>query len=433
MTELPTTETLLVADRTRAISTFIVSLPVGAMNDPPGKEGLCFLTGQMLLRGAGAFDHAAFTDEVDALGSSLGVGVGRERTTLSGDALTRHAEAFEGLVAAALSAPRFDAQELDKLKRQTIAELAQVQDSDASLAQRFFLKRLFAGHPYGRPVKGTEATIAAIGIEDVRAFFTAHFVRGGAIVAAAGDLDQARLDAFVARTLTALPARTPAPPPVPQITPAPGFDVTLVDKPERSQTQVYIGHTTLDGNHPDHLPMLVAQTIFGGTFTSRLTHEIREKRGWSYGAYSHLSTDRHLGTFTMRFYPALADTAPAIAVAHELFTALVADGVTDDEVAFALDYLANGHAFSIDTAERRLSELLSARLAHRPDDFVDTFVARIREVTPAQVNAALRRHLRPDALICSVVATAADFEAAIRAFAPVTSVQIVDYRAPAYP
>jgi len=425
--------TVLVRDASRAISTWILSLPAGALYDPPGKEGLCYLTGQLLLRGAGDLDQAAFSDALDVLGSTLSVGVGRERTTLSGDALTRHLDDFEALVALMLRAPRFDADELDKLKRQTIAELAQVVDNDAALGQRFFLRKLFADHPYGRPVKGTEATIANITVDDVRACYADHFVRGEAHAGASGDVDAERVDLFVNRTLGALPDRAPAPWTIPPCPTPSGHAVILVDKPERSQTQVFIGHTTLDANHPDYLPLLIAQTLFGGTFTARLSHEIREKRGWSYGAYSYLATDRQLGSFTMRFYPSLADTMPATQLATEMFQALVRDGVSDEEVAFARDYLANGHAFSIDTAERRLGELLSARLLGRDDDWVDRFAERIAAITPEAVNAAVRKHLTPDALVTSIVATASDLADAVRAWPEATALDIVDHRAPAYP
>lgn len=427
------TPMMLVEDHGRAISTWILSLPVGALLDPPGKEGLAYLTGQLLLRGAGGMDQARFADELDLLGSTLNVGTGRERTTISGDALTRHVDDFEHLVAAMLSQPALDAEELEKLKRQTVAELSQVRDNDAGLGQRFFLRRLFADHPYGRPVKGTEASIPTITIEDVRSFFSERFVSDGALLGASGDVDTARLAVFAGRTAGALPQRRYEPPVVPPLTTPEGYRVVLVDKPERSQTQVFIGHITLDTNHPDYLPLLVAQTVFGGTFTARISHEIREKRGWSYGAYSYLSTDRHLGTFTIRFYPSVADTLPAMQLADEMFRDLVANGVTDEELAFARDYLANGHAFSIDTAERRLSELMSARLQGRPDGWVDGFVAAVREVTPAQVDAALRKHLTPESLVTCVLATASDFADALKGWPRVTSIEQVDYRDPAYP
>lgn len=425
---VPAEDVILIEDHSRPISTFVLSLPVGSLDDPPGKEGLAYLTGQMLLRGAGARDHAAFVDEIDYLGASISVGTGRERSSVSGDALTRNLDAVEGLVGDLLGAPHFDAAELDKLRRQTIAELAQVQDSDAALGNRFFARAMFEEHPYGRPLKGTEQSLARITLDDVRAFFAERFISGGAVVGVAGDVGPERLDAFLAATLGRLPARHAAKAAIPPCPTPDGYRLVLVDKPERSQTQVFIGHTTIGANHPDFFPLLVAQTIFGGTFTARISHEIREKRGWSYGAYSYLSADRHLGTFTIRFYPATADTVPAIVLADQMFAELVRDGVTADEVDFTKSYLANSHAFSIDTPERLLSERLSARLNGRPDDFVETFVARVEAVTREQANAALRAHLSPGAQVASVVATAAELRPALEAWGRVTALETVDYR-----
>ncbi|MCA9514939.1 MAG: insulinase family protein [Myxococcales bacterium] len=419
---------VLIEDHSRPIETFVLSLPVGCLHDPPGKEGLAYLTGQMLLRGAGSRDHAAFVDEIDFLGSSLSVGTSRERTSVSGDALTRNLDAIEGLVADLLGAPHFDPAELDKLRRQTIAELAQVQDNDSALGHRFFARALFGEHPYGRPLKGTEESLARIGIDDVRAFFAERFVTQGAIVGVAGDIGRERLDAFLAATLGRLPQRAAEVPTVPACAVQEGYRLVLVDKPERSQTQVFIGHVTLDANHEDFFPLLVAQTIFGGTFTARISHEIREKRGWSYGAYSYLSADRHLGTFTIRFYPATGDTVPAIVLADQMFSELVRDGISESEVDFAKSYLSNSHCFAIDTPERLLSERLSAKLNGRPDDFVESFVARVNAVTREAANAAVRRHLRPDAQVAAVVATAAELKPALEAWERVTSLETVDYK-----
>ncbi len=421
-------ETLLVEDHSRAIGSLVLSLPVGSLHDPPGKSGLSYLTGQMLLRGAGGMDHGALLDELELLGSALSVGVGRSRTSVSGDALSRNVDAFEGLVSAILAAPALEEAELDRLKRQTLAEIAQVRDSDSALGQRFFVKDLFEGHPYGRPLKGTEATVRSITIDDVRAFYRDKYAAGGVVVAAAADLTRERVAAFIERTVARLPADAPAPLEVPPIATPRGFNLTVVDKPERSQTQCYLGHITLDANHEDFFPLLVAHTAFGGTFTARLSREIRDKRGWSYGAYSYLSTDPNLGTFTMRFYPSTADAVPAMSLADELFRALTRDGVTDAEADFAKRYLANSHAFSVDTAERRVSELLSARLNGRPADFVDTFVARIEAVTTERINAAIRAHLHPEAVTAAIVGTASDLEASLAAWERPTSTRVFDYR-----
>lgn len=419
----------LVEEHTRPIVTLSLTLRTGMLDDPPGKDGLAYLTSQMLMRGAGKLSHAQIMDEVDHLGASLGVSVGRDTTTISGDTLTRKLDAFEALVGTILGEPTFDADELDKLKRQTLAELAQLRDHDSALAQRAFVRRLFAGHPYGRPLKGTEETIAAITREDVVAFWREHYRPGGALVGAASDIDRARLERYVGRTLGRLPSTGGGGEfAVPAWTGDGGVRVVLVDKPERTQTQVTLGHATIDANHEDHLGLFVGNVVFGGTFTARLSHEIREKRGWSYGAYSYLQSDARLGTFMMRFYPGTKDTVPALRVADDLLTSLVKDGVSPDELDATQAYLCNGHLMSFETPEKELSERLSARLVGRADDWLDRFVPMVRELRRETINDALRRHLTPETMMVSVVCTAADLEPALREWPKVAAVDVVDYR-----
>ncbi len=420
----------LVADRSRAISNVAVGFDVGAMDDPIGKEGLAFLTAQMLTRGAGDLDHEQFADELDVLGSYLHAGAGREYTTVVGDALTRNRPRFRQLMADVIQRPRLDASQLDKLKRLTLAELEQTLDNDAAVAQRVYARSLFGPtHSYGRPLKGTPDSIAAIGIDDVRTFHAERYNRAGLVVGAAGDFDDALLDDFIASVTGSLPnGSTPTRKKVVNPSNRSSRRVTLVDKPERTQTQVFMGHTTVDTNHRDYFPLLVGQTAFGGTFTSRLTQEIREKRGWSYGAYSYLSTDRHLGTFTMRFYPSNADTVSAIALADDMLSALVATGIDEEELSFAQNYLSNSHVFSIDTPERRMSEMLSCRLSGRSPDFVDRFTANVKGVTLAEVNAALSKHLQPTAQEIVVLGTRDAVGDALSSWEHCGELSVVDYR-----
>ena len=159
--------TFLVEDHALPIGVFALMLPAGCLHDPPGLEGLAYLTGQLLLCGAGPMSQAEFADELDTIGSSLNAGTGRDALSLSGDALLRHVGDFQRLVASALVEPSLSASELARLKRRTLAELAQVRDNDSALGQRCFMEAAFSGHPYGRRLKGTEESIGRITRDDV--------------------------------------------------------------------------------------------------------------------------------------------------------------------------------------------------------------------------------------------------------------------------
>ena len=168
--------------------------------------------------------------------------------------------------------------------------------------------------------------------------------------------------------------------------------------------------------------------VFGGTFTARLSQEIREKRGWSYGAYSSIHADQHLGSFLMRFSPSVKDTLPAIELALTMLESFVQDGITEEELATAKNYLCNSHPFAIDTSVKRLYEITHQYLTGRPDDWIDTYVSRIANLDLKTVNAAVNRHLSPQSMTLSVVATADNFGDVLRSWSGLRTLKEVDYR-----
>ncbi|HRE90646.1 MAG TPA: pitrilysin family protein, partial [Myxococcota bacterium] len=184
------TETPLigVSDFSRPFATLGLALSRGVVADPPGKEGLANLTAQMLNRGTKTRARAQIAEAIDHIGSSLEISVSRDHTTLWGDGLTRHRGTLISLMAELLSEPTFPDDELEKLKRETIAELAAVRDDDASLGMRFFARRLYGAHPYARPSKGDEQSLGRITREDLVALHQSWSAKD-VLVAVAGDLD----------------------------------------------------------------------------------------------------------------------------------------------------------------------------------------------------------------------------------------------------
>ncbi|MFO0751352.1 MAG: pitrilysin family protein [Myxococcota bacterium] len=422
------TKQILVTDRARPFATLGVAIPRGALYDPPGKAGLAYLTGQMLMRGTVGLNRAEIAETIETLGSNLDVSVGRDHTTFWGDGLTRNQAKFSEVIAKILHRPTFPEAELEKLKRETLAELASLRDDDASLGQRFFVRALFHGHAYGRPVKGTEQTLAGISAADCAAFHREVLTREGVVLGAAGDIDQVEMDRLERELCTPLPPRGSAEPVVAAAPEHTGYRVVLIDKPERTQTQVFIGHMAPHALASDYTALSIGQTTFGGTFTARLSHEVREKRGWSYGAYSYLAGDQRLGTFSVRFYPSEKDTVPALQLVDEMLHAFVADGPTQAEIEAAQSYLQNGHVFSVDTAARRLSELASAELLGHPSDWVDTTVERLRATSPDAIQRAVKTHMKPDDVTVAVVCTAKHLAPLIEQWGRAASIDVVDWK-----
>ena len=398
-------QTILVENHDHPYVTFNAVMRSGALEDPPEKEGLAFLAANMWLRGTAKRSQAQLADDVDYLGSLLDVYIGRESTFLRADAIKRNLPELCAIAADATRCSVYADDELGKLRRQTAAHLRNLRNHDEALARQFFHQLLYDAHAYGRPTRGTAETLGRITREDLIAHVEAHFRKDNLFVASSGDLTAEELAATLDEHFGDLPSEETSKQTAPPVTPVSGRSVLLIDKPERTQSQVAIGHLCIRANDPDYFPLLLANTVFGGTFTSRLTREIREKRGWSYGAYSQVFPSRFTGSFSMRFYPKSEDTAAAVTVALEMMEELVAGGVSEDELAFAKSYLINHYPFKVDTPAKRLEQLITGEILGWPDDFLERYVPNIECTTREMVAAALKKHLHPDDLVIAVLAS----------------------------
>jgi zinc protease len=205
-----------------------------------------------------------------------------------------------------------------------------------------------------------------------------------------------------------------------------------VDKPERTQTQILIGGLGTHAHDPDHTALLVGNTIFGGTFTARLTDEVRSKRGWSYGAYASLPFDRRRQAFSMWTFPKADDAAACIELELGMLKTLREKGVTKKELLAAKRYLTRSHAFAIDTASKRVGLELEGRLYDLPPGYHAEYTKRVAAVTLDEVNQALQARLPEKDLLIVVVGTASEIRSAIEAKIPeLGSTEIVAYDAEA--
>jgi zinc protease len=215
-----------------------------------------------------------------------------------------------------------------------------------------------------------------------------------------------------------LPAGGNTPPPPPELAPSGGRRLLFVDKPERTQTQILIGGI---GSHPsdaDHFALTIANTVFGGTFTARLTQEVRAKRGWSYGAYSSLGYDRRRQAFSMWTFPKAEDAAACIQLELELLQQWWQSGITEEEFVWAKRYLVQSQAFARDTATKRIGLRLDEILNDLPPGHHDEFVPKIEAVTLEQANAAVRDRISLEHLSVVVLGTHAAIGEEVRKAVP---------------
>jgi zinc protease len=416
-------------DHTAGYVFFRVIFRGGSLLDPPGSPGLMVLAANAVLLGTRRRSRAEFLDALDELGASLDVAVYREQVAFEGEVLTRHLPAFVELLAEALAEPAFDPGEVERLARRTAAELEQVADSDEALVALAHHDHVFRGSAFARQTRGLPHTVVHVTAAQLREIWTQSISRTTAVVASAGDLTLEETERYGRIALAGVgSAEVEIPAPPMPVLPA-GLSILLVDKPDRTQTQVAWGHPCIPANHPDLLALSVANTALGGTFTARLMHEIREKRGWSYGAYSRISSDAIVGSFSARYYPATKDTLPALELGRQLLTDFAANGMRDEELEFTRSYLENSFPFVVETAAKRLTAQLEVEATGRPHDYLETYLDKLAQVTLAEANAAARAHIHPHALALTIVCTASDLEPALRAWPGVRELTVVPYDA----
>ncbi len=395
-----------------------LALRTGAAREPAGKEGLSRFTGRLMRRTGGGRTTEELDTRIDSLGAYLGVDCSHTTSGVHGTVISRSLDEFVGLFADVVAEPGFAEEEHARLARETQAEIVEARDHDRSLARACFRRHMYRDHAYGRSVVGSPKSIDALGVDDVRGFHAQSLVRDNVLFAFSGDVDESTAHGIAERIATALPD-TPAPS-VDVAAPdfEPGRRLVFVDKPERSQTQILIGTAGTQPRDEDHAALFVANTVFGGTFTARLTQEVREKRGWSYGAYSSLPIDRQRRALSMWTFPKASDAADCIRLEIELLEAFVEKGITKKELAWAKRYLVRSHAFALDTASKRVGLSLDQALYDLPEDYYSAYTKHVDAVTLEQANTAIARRLNPDNLLVVVVGTAGQILDDVRSAIP---------------
>jgi zinc protease len=401
-------------DHTLPLVSITVAMRSGSAHDPAGKEGASRLATRMLRRGAAGMSAKDIEDQIDRLGGELSTDVAPSSSAIEGQVIERNLEPFVDLFAKILGAPGFPEDELTRLKRETVAEIIEARDSDRALAQRAFRRALFTGHLYGRSTTGTPKSVESLTDEDVQRAYALHVNRGNVVVGLSGDVDPADAKRVAERLVSAIPAGQSPGDPIAEPEPRKGRRLVFVDKPERTQTQILIGSLGTSPFDPDHVPLGVANAVFGGSFTSRLMREVRSKRGWSYGASARLGVDRHRQSFAMWTFPAATDAAACVRLELELLEAFVDKGITPKELSFIKRYLMRSRAFDVDTASKRLHQALDVGVLGLPLDYHSSYLAKVGAVTCEEANAAVRARIHPDETLVVVVGTADAILAPVR-------------------
>ena len=411
----------------------------GSAADPTGKFGLASMMADMLDEGAGPRDALALADALDFLGVSLSTGAGHHHYEVQLHAPLARLDSALGIMADVALRPTFPANELDRLRAQLLTAFTQRRDQPRALASLLFNRVLYGeAHPYGRPVAGDPAGVRALTRDDLARFHSAYTHPDNAALVVVGALSRADAQARLERHFGAAPwpaARTTAE--RPRVADAPQVarrTVYLVDKPGAAQSVIYIGRIGVPRSTPEYAALEVLNTVLGGSFTSRLNQNLRERNGYSYGAGSSFSYREGAGPFVARSDVQTDATGPALReFFHEL--AAIEQPIPDEELAKARSYAALSFPQAFQTVAGAAGVLSELWLYDLPEEAYREHAARLLAVTSADASAAAGRTLDDERVAVVVVGDRAQVEAAVRALdlGPVEVLTIDDVAGPPDP
>ena len=386
----------------------------GGAVDPPGRAGLASITAEMLDEGAGARDALTIAADLERLGADLWLGSGRDGSQLSVQAPRETFAEAMSIAADVLTRPRLEELDWSRVHNDRRTSVAQRRDQPESVVNVVSDLTLFGeGHPYGQPVDGLERTVDAITLDDVRAFHDVHYRPNNASLVIAGDFDEVRLQAELETLLAAW--RPGPPPPTAVVSPWPTRPrLLLCDRPGAPQSVVRLVAPGTDRFSPDRPGLSMLNAILGGSFTSRLNFNLREKHGYTYGAASSFSFLRQAGTFAARAAVFVESTAPAVREMLAELSGLRERPITADEHAKAHATLLMRVAEGLSSAGGMATTFGELGLYGLPLDEPMRFVSALRRTTADDLRALGERYVDPEAACIAIVGDRAAIEPGLR-------------------
>ena len=380
-----------------------VTFAAGSVRDD-GQPGLARMTNTLLDMGAAGLSADEIATRIESLGAELSTSSVREMAVVSLRSLSdkAHLEPALGILADVIARPNFDKKDFERERERKLVGIRRSEQSPSTVADYTFFQSVFGGHPYAHRVSGTEASVKALKLDAVKAFYKRYYVARNAVVSIVGDLDRKAATTLVEQIIGALPAgkRAAALPPVPALTQA--FEERIVHP--STQTHVRMGAPGMHRGDPDYFPLYIGNHILGGGgLVSRLHEEVREQRGLSYSVNSYFSPMEQDGPYLLSLQTRNDQVDEALAVMRKTLQDFVDKGPTDAELIAAKKNITGGFPLRIASNSGIISHLNMIGFYDLPLDYLDTFNGKVTAVTQQQINAAFQRRVSPETMVTIIV------------------------------
>jgi len=383
-------EAWLVREKSVPLITLNYAFNGGASQDDADKSGTAHFAADLLDEGAGELDSKTFHERLENHAIELGFQVGRDTFHGSLRALNEHRDEAVDLLRLALTKPRFDADAIERVREQELSVLRRDITNPNDIAGRRWWQTAFPGHPYGRETKGTLETMARVTVDDLRDYVRRVFARNELKVSIVGDVDEKTAGELIDRVFGGLPAKNDLKP-VADATPG-GLGRRIVIDVDVPQAVVTFGGPGVARGDPQFMAAYIVNHILGGgSFSSRLYKEVREKRGLAYGVSSSLAWFQHAAVVLGGTATRADATADALAVIQQETKRMAETGPTAEELAAAKSFLKGSYALTLDTSGKIAAQLTQIQIDNLGIDYIQRRSGLIDAVTIEDAKKAARR------------------------------------------
>lgn len=409
----------LVEDHRVPFITIELGIKSGSVMEPKPLLGLSGLTAEMITEGTKQKTSRQIADEIDFIGGGLKASSDYDFTVVTGSSLSRYVDQLVKVMADVVLDPTFPEDELKLKKTNLIQALAMKRSEPDFLVEERFQQVLFGDHPYAI-VAPTESTIKKITRQDLIDFHKRHYLPNESVLIVVGDFDAVKMKALITLSFgdkwqrdSTTKAEMPKPPQ------HSGRHIYLIDRPGSVQTSLKMGNVGINKTDPDYFPVLVANHILGGAAHSRLFLNIREKKGYTYGAYSGVAARKQPGEFSAEAEVRTVVTGSALKEFISELDSMRNTKVSDKELADAKAYLIGSFQLGLETQAGLAQRLLEQKLYELPSNYLEDYANKIMAVTVDNVQRAACRLIDMSNLVIAAVGDANAIKGQLKEFAPI--------------
>ena len=381
-----------------------VNFSAGSVRDTAEKSGLAGVTRYLMALGAAGMSDEVIANEMADIGAILGGEFNSDRATFKLRTLSNAREQTQALdvFVKVLQKPDFPQAVLDREKARIIAGLQESATQPESIANNAFMAALYGKHPYSLDESGEVETISKINREDLQAFYAKHYGAKGSVIAMMGDLTREQANQIAENISGNLPKASSLEPIASVTLPTQAIEQRIAHP--ASQSHILLGYPGIKRGDADLFPLYVGNYILGGGgFVSRLTEEVREKRGLVYSVYSYFMPMAELGPFQIGLQTKKEQADVALNLVRETFDKFLKDGVTEKELTAAKANIIGGFPMRIDSNAKILDYLAMIGFYHLPLNYLDEYNGNVDKVTVAQIKETFNRRLKPENFVTIVV------------------------------